>query len=84
MATVESMQASEPVEAVIISGPRKGDIIRLAGDDIVLTPEEEKAFDELQAALDRAVQSAREAVRSTRSLRQELHELVRSLSSGTT
>ncbi len=44
-----------------------------------LTPEEERAFDELDAALDRAIQSLRETVSEARKLRRQLHQIVSDL-----
>lgn len=63
--------ASGPVEAVIITGPRKGEIVNLTGDDIVLSPEEEKAFDEFQAQLERTLKTAQEAVAVARQSREQ-------------
>lgn len=57
----------EPVEAVIISGPRKGQIIRLSEEAIPEITDEEiqllnEALDQLIAALDRCIEAFRSPV----------------------
>jgi hypothetical protein len=60
----------ETVEAVIISGPRRGEIVRLSGDEIKddLSDEEAKllneALDQLDAALERLSRQVRIATES--------------------
>ena len=71
MSTAQIGVAAEPVEAVIISGPRKGEIVRLNSDEIVLTAEEERALDALQAQLDQTVQVAKAAVAELSAAREE-------------
>lgn len=88
MATVNNSPSTEFVEAVIISGPKKGAIVHVSddnhvlSDDYVLSPEEERAFDELQAQADRTVDAAREAVVSAHSLVEELRGIRRALQNG--
>ena len=87
MATVQSATTSETAEAVIISGPKRGAIVRIRddnlvlSDDYVLTPEEDRAFDDMQAQADRTLESLRAASQEAhglldlddvRSLRREL------------
>lgn len=45
MLSGETIRDSRSCEAVILSGPRKGEIIQLS-DDLALTPEEERSLDE--------------------------------------
>jgi hypothetical protein len=51
----------EPAEAVIISGPRKGEFIRLGELDPDLAPAEEALLDQLVEAAQRMAESARAA-----------------------
>ncbi|MDQ3814485.1 MAG: hypothetical protein M3347_11100 [Armatimonadota bacterium] len=51
-------QTMEPVEAVIISGPRKGEIVRLNGDAAEELPNEDISDEEIEmlnAALDQLI-----------------------------
>jgi len=69
----------ERVEAVIISGPRRGQIITLAEDlqDLKreLTPEEEAAFENLQAALRQMAESTCAANEQARALLEDLRQI---------
>ena len=62
----------DPVEAVLISGPRKGQIVVLPTDAAVLTPAEEAAFDEAVANARQLADHAHAAVAAAESLRDEL------------
>ncbi len=64
-------QVAEPVEAVIISGPRKGEIVRLPNETQDEVTEEEiealnYALDELIAALDRYAAEVRATIEAWR------------------
>jgi hypothetical protein len=60
------------VEAVIISGPRKGEIIPLPTDTAELTPAEEAALDEIVESAHRLVENTYAAVAAAEALRDEL------------
>lgn len=62
-------------EAVIISGPRKGEFINLTENDEELSPEMEKAFDILLADADRLVATARSTSEKMNSLLQSLQRV---------
>ncbi len=89
MATVNNSPTTEFVEAVIISGPKKGAIVQVRddnhvlSDDYVLTPDEERAFDELQAQAERTLEAVRETVASARALHEELAQITKGLPHGT-
>jgi hypothetical protein len=58
LASPERMEAGQPVEAVIISGPRRGEIVRLPEGTIPEVSDEDirllnAALDQVEAALDR-------------------------------
>lgn len=76
MTTMHTGLADGPVEAVIISGPRKGEIVRLNGADVILTPEEEQAFDEIQSQLERTVALAKAAVGDLKAAREAYRRAV--------
>ncbi|MBI3910470.1 MAG: hypothetical protein HY320_05985 [Armatimonadetes bacterium] len=59
-------------EAVIISGPRKGEIITLPSDVWSLTPEEEAALDSLAEGVRRMAEAARAARSEAEALLEEL------------
>ena len=61
---------TETIEAVIISGPRKGEFIRVNDD------EEPALSAEADALLDQAVQAARSMAQNAKAARLELEELV--------
>lgn len=63
---------AEPVEAVIISGPRKGEIIRLSDGEPVLTAAEE-------AAIERLTEIAAHLAESARAAREEMDGLLQDL-----
>jgi hypothetical protein len=90
MATVQSEPAAGLVEAVIISGPKKGAIVQVRddnhvlSDDYVLTPEEERAFDALQAQADRCVETAKGVATEMRGLLEDVRAIRRVLRNGTT
>lgn len=67
--------AAEPVEAVIISGPRKGEIIRLGDGEPVLTAAEEAAIERLAEAMACLAQSARAAREEADGLLQDLRAI---------
>ena len=66
MATV--LEKPEVEEAVIISGPRKGSIVSLNGDEAALTAEEE-------AMLDIAINAMQSAAQTATHLSDTMHEL---------
>jgi hypothetical protein len=73
------MASSNPVveeitEAVIISGSRKGEVIRLPGGETNLTPEELTLLDALAASANQLVESARAAAAEAEGLLQELRQ----------
>ncbi len=73
-------KVEERVEAVIISGPRKGELITLAnGAEPQLTPEEEAALDFAIEAAGRAAESARAAVEAAQKLNRKLDDVHRRL-----
>jgi hypothetical protein len=79
MATKEAVRqpatrrSDEIAEAVIISGPRKGEIIVLDGDgELQVSPQ-------VEAALDFCVKAAARAARSSKALRAESDLLLRDL-----
>lgn len=94
MATVETPSAVELIEAVVISGPHKGQFIRLPAEDIsgdtahldnaelVLTPDEEQALGVLERQLEQTAEHLEQAVASARGLREEFQTIVRSLDRG--
>lgn len=73
-------KVEERVEAVIISGPRKGELITLGNgngeQETRLTPAEEAALDFLVEVSNRVAQSATEANASARALRERLQEVL--------
>lgn len=65
------IQTAEPIEAVIISGPRRGEIVCLPEDAIPEVTDEElqllnKALDDLIAAIDRVSDEVRATTDSVR------------------
>ncbi len=69
MSATETVSVPEPLEAVIISGPRKGQIIRLPDEAPVEYSHEEvqalnDALDKLDAALQRLSAQIRETTKS--------------------
>jgi hypothetical protein len=66
------IQTDEPIEAVIISGPRRGEIVCLPGDAVPEVTDEElrllnNALDDLIAAIDRVsdeVSATTESIRT--------------------
>jgi len=70
------MQPETPaiVEAVIISGPRKGEFIALPQTFDELSPEVEAALTTLMAAVNRMAESAREATAEAKALLLTLRE----------
>jgi hypothetical protein len=64
-------QAVEPIEAVIISGPRRGEIVRLPEEAIPEVSDEDlkllnQALDDLIAAIDRVSEEVRLTTESVR------------------
>jgi hypothetical protein len=64
-------QTAEPIEAVIISGPRRGEIVRLPEDAIPDVSDEDiqllnNALDDLIAAIDRVSDEVRTTTESIR------------------
>ncbi|MGH9855747.1 MAG: hypothetical protein ACREBD_38425 [Blastocatellia bacterium] len=70
------MQLEPPgaIEAVIISGPRKGEFITLPPSFDELSPEVEAAITALVAAANRMAESAREATAEAKALLLALRE----------
>ena len=70
----ETLTKDEPAEAIIISGPRKGEFIRVNGNENepVLTPEAD-------ALLDQAVQAARSMAENARATRLEMEGLLQEM-----
>jgi hypothetical protein len=64
--------AEETVEAVIISGERKGELIRIPGGERELTPAESAFLDSLIADAWRLAESARAATADADALLQDL------------
>jgi hypothetical protein len=62
------------MEAVIISGPRKGEFIRIDEDEVELTPAEEALLDTVTESARRLAESARAAAAEADLLLQELRE----------
>ncbi len=62
----------EPAEAVIISGPRKGEFITVPNGESELTPEAEAVLDSLIADAQHMAESARAAAAEADLLLQEL------------
>lgn len=62
-------------EAVIISGPRKGEFINLTENDEELSPEMEKAFDILLATADRLGATTKSTSEKMNSLLQSLQRV---------
>ncbi len=59
--------AEEPVEAVIISGPRKGEIIKLSGgESIEVSPEELQALNDALDVLDVKLGKLAQVMRTTK------------------
>ena len=71
MAIVEQ-KPTDPVEAVIISGPRRGEIITLPESEYEFTPEEEALVDAMLESARRMEQTTREMLESSRALVREL------------
>ena len=70
-------QENEPIEAVIISGPRRGEIVRLPEDGIPEVSDEDiqllnEALDQLIASIDRYSAEVRA---TTESLRERIEQL---------
>lgn len=64
--------AEDSVEAVIISGERKGEMIRIPGGECELTSAEATLLDELIADAWRVAESARAAAAEAEALLQDL------------
>jgi hypothetical protein len=73
MATRQSSR-QEAEEAVIISGARKGELIRLSEDEPELTPGAAALLDELTRDAQRMAESARAAVAEAEALLQDLRQ----------
>jgi hypothetical protein len=65
----------EPVEAVIISGPRKGEMIILSGEEPQITPEEQRLLDFAVEQAAQLAESARAAAAEADGLLQDLRRL---------
>jgi hypothetical protein len=80
-------EVTATLEAVIISEPRKGQIVRLplAGveGDRELTPQEAAAFDQVQAALEEAIGEARATVAEVEALVADIRQARKEASHGT-
>jgi hypothetical protein len=68
-------QIAEPIEAVIISGPRRGEIVRLPEDAIPEVSDEDiellnEALDQLIAAVDRYAAEVRTTIEAFREPRE--------------
>ena len=64
-------QVVEPVEAVIISGPRRGEIVRLSEEAVIELSDDEiaalnEALDEVIAAIDRVRSEVRATIETFR------------------
>jgi hypothetical protein len=94
MATAETLSAPESVEAVIISGPLKGQFIRIPAQDVsgdiarldnaelVITPDEEQALVVLERQIERTAEHLEQCVAKARGLREEFQTIIRSLDRG--
>ncbi|MBV9849575.1 MAG: hypothetical protein JO250_07795 [Armatimonadetes bacterium] len=81
--TVAANPGTETVEAVIISGPRKGEFISIdpeASDMLEMTPEVEALLDEMVAGAQRMAENARAAATEMKALLQDLHQIREQLS----
>jgi hypothetical protein len=67
-------QVAEPVEAVIISGERKGEIITVRNGDVELSAEAQALLDSVVADAQRVAESARAAAAEAEALLQELRQ----------
>ncbi len=68
---------AERTEAVIINGPRRGEIVQLPADSLQLSPEEEALIDQMIASADRIAQMARSIAVENEALSTELREFTR-------
>jgi hypothetical protein len=64
---IEPVETTEPLEVVIISGPRKGEIVRLSQESVPEVSDEEigllnQALDQVLSALDRLEASVETAI----------------------
>jgi hypothetical protein len=67
-------QVAESVEAVIISGERKGEIITVRNGDVELSAEAQALLDSVVADAQRVAESARAAAAEAEALLQELRQ----------
>lgn len=72
--TAAQPAADEPAEAVIISGPRKGEFITVASNGETITADEQALIEQAITAAWQLAQSAKEARLSAQSLRDEIRE----------
>lgn len=79
VAAVKKAQVVETVEAVIISGPRKGDIVTLQEDELKLSSAEEALLDSALKAFQSAAQRACSVSSSMDALLADLREANRRL-----
>lgn len=63
-----------PVEAIIISGPRKGELICVPDGEPIPTPAEEALLESIVQSADRIAVAARDAAARMDALVQELRE----------
>jgi hypothetical protein len=71
MATAQQVPAGR-VEAVIISGPRRGEIVTLPEGDVAFSVQDEALIEEMIASANRMEAIARGMVEGTRTLVNEL------------
>lgn len=71
---VMQLETPATVEAVIISGPRKGELITLPPTFDELSPEVEAALTTLMAVVNRMAKSAQEATAEAKALLMALRE----------
>jgi hypothetical protein len=67
-------QAVETIEAVIISGPRKGELITVPKSELELTPDEESLLNSMIADAQRAAESTQAATAEAETLLRELRQ----------
>jgi hypothetical protein len=71
MSVPTSPPTEERIEAVIISGPRRGEIIELPAEAWNFTPEQEALLDEMIASANRMAETAQRMARETEEFSRE-------------
>jgi hypothetical protein len=66
--------ALEPAEAVIISGPRKGEFITISDDDLAVSPGAEALLDEMIATANNIAETIRAMRRDAEAFHAEMRE----------